>query len=138
MTTQSEVRQRLMAGRRAVVWHGTAAKRADFDAHEQAPTEILLTRVAPAVKFVTFTQVQEATAGSDWLWWWHSGDSWFGMLVQAKRNTAKSGMPRYDFGYRSGRGKSRLVELVIGSVQSLKVPAVYVRHSSRAPGATAG
>lgn len=38
---------RLQTGRRAVTRHAVAASRAGFDAHEQALTEILLTRVAP-------------------------------------------------------------------------------------------
>lgn len=90
--------ERLQTARRSAVRHATAAARAGFAAHEQALTEIVLTRAAPAAQVWTFSQREEGKTGVDWLWGWRDAGEWFGMLVQAKRNKPAHSRPRYDFG----------------------------------------
>ena len=80
---------RLQTARRSAIRHALAAERAGFSAHEQALTEILLVRAAPAVRVWTFTQFEEAAIGADWLWWWRGVGEWFGVLMQAKRHKPK-------------------------------------------------
>jgi len=120
--------ERLQTARRAAVRHAMAAERAGFASYEQALTEVLLTRAAPAVRVWTFSQREEATTGADWLWWWHGEDEWFGVLVQAKRNKPVQSKPWYDFGYRTGSGH-RQVDRLLGSAKRLEIPAVYVLYN---------
>ncbi len=129
----------LRTARRAAVRHAAAASRAGFNAHEQALTEIVLTRAAPAARIWTFSQREEARTGADWLWWWSSGSEWFGALVQAKRNKPRHGLPWYDFGYRTGAG-DRQIDLLLGHARRLGVPAAYVlyNHPRIEPGVTLG
>lgn len=120
--------ERLRTGRRAAVRHARAAERAGFAAHEQALTEVVLTRAAPAARVRTFSQREEATTGADWLWWWHGQGEWFGALVQAKRNKPARSRPRYDFGYRTGSGH-RQIDQLLWTAGCLGVPAVYVLYN---------
>lgn len=119
---------RLQTARRSLVRHAVAAERAGFSAHEQALTEVLLTRAAPAVHVWAFSHRDEATTGADWLWWWRGGGEWFGALVQAKRHKPRLGNPWYDFGYRSGSGQLQVDRLLTTS-RSLGVPAVYLLYN---------
>lgn len=120
--------ERLQTARRSAVRHAAAAERAGFAAHEQALTEIVLTRAAPAVQVWTFSQREEATTGADWLWWWRGGGEWFGALVQAKRNKPVRSRPWYDFGYWTGSGH-RQVDRLLDTAKRLEVPAVYVLYN---------
>lgn len=122
------IAERLKTARRAALRHATAADHAGFQAHEQALTEIVLTRNAPVTQVWTYTQREEARTGADWLWWWRSGGEWFGALVQAKRNKPRLSMPWYDFGYRTGSGH-RQIDLLLGHARNLGVPAVYVLYN---------
>lgn len=108
--------------------HAAAADRAGFMAHEQALTEIVLTRASSAAHVRTFNQREEARTGADWLWWWRGGGEWFGVLVQAKRNKPVRSKPSYDFGYRSGSG-SRQVDLLLHAARHFGVPAMYVLYN---------
>jgi hypothetical protein len=120
--------ERLQTARRAATRHAVAAERAGFSAHEQALTEIVLTRAAPAARVWTFSQREEAKTGADWLWWWRGGGQWFGALVQAKRNKPARREPWYDFGYRTGSGQ-RQVDVLLGTARRHRVPAVYVLYN---------
>ena len=125
----TELFRAMQRARRAARRHAIAATRAGFQAHEQALTEILLTRTAPPLAVVPFTQRQEAATGADWLWWWRgTAGEWFGALVQAKRNKPRLGGPWYDFGYASSNG-ARQVESLLQSAAHLGVPAVYVLYN---------
>jgi hypothetical protein len=119
---------RLQTARRAAVRHARAAERAGFAAHEQALTEVVLTRAAPAVRVWTFSQREEATTGADWLWWWRGQGEWFGSLVQAKRNKPALSRPWYDFGYRTSSG-DRQIDRLLSTAGYLDVPAVYVLYN---------
>lgn len=120
--------QCLQRARRAATRHAVAAQRAGFAAHEQALTEVVLTRAAPAAHVCTFTQPAEARTGADWLWWWQGGGEWFGALVQAKRNKPVRSRPSYNFGYETGAGH-RQVDLLLMAARRLGVPAVYVLYN---------
>lgn len=120
--------ERLRTARRAAVRHAAAAQRAGFNAHEQALTEIVLTRAAPAARVWTFSQREEARTGADWLWWWRGGGEWFGALVQAKKNKPLRGAPWYDFGYRTASGP-RQVDQLLHEATRWGVPAVYVLYN---------
>ncbi len=120
--------ERLQTARRATVRHALAAERAGFASHEQALTEVVLTRAAPAVQVSTFSQREEARTGADWLWWWRGRGEWFGALVQAKRNKPLHSRPWYDFGYRTNSG-SRQVDRLLDTAKRLEVPAVYVLYN---------
>lgn len=50
------------------------------------------------------------------------------MLVQAKRNKPKKGLPWYDFEYRSPDGR-RQVDRLLATARQLGVPAVYVLYN---------
>lgn len=119
---------RLQLARRAVVRHALAAERAGFDAHEQALTEVLLTRAAPAVRVWTFSQRDEAKTGADWLWWLEGDGEWFGVLVQAKRHKPVEDRPFYDVAYRSGSGPLQIDQL-LAAARWFHVPAAYVLYN---------
>lgn len=128
------LRDDLQTARRAAKRHAAAADRAGFTAHEQALTEIVLTRAAPSASVYTYSQRDEGRVGADWLWWWRGTREWFGVLVQAKRNKPRSTRtPWYDFGYQTGSG-ARQVDLLLASARRLGVPAVYVLYNHPAIG----
>jgi hypothetical protein len=103
--------ERLQTARRATVRHALAAERAGFASHEQALTEVVLTRAAPAVQVSTFSQREEARTGADWLWWWRGRGEWFGALVQAKRNKPLHSRPWC----RAPRSLVMVVSLMVGT-----------------------
>lgn len=128
------LRDDLQTARRAVKRHAAAADRAGFTAHEQALTEIVLTRAAPSASVYTYSQRDEGRVGADWLWWWHGASEWFGVLVQAKRNKPRSTRtPWYDFGYQTGSGY-RQVDLLLATARRYGVPAAYVLYNHPAIG----
>src|SRR5690606_13749003 len=87
---EAVLRDDLQTARRAAKRHAAAADRAGFTAHEQALTEIVLTRAAPSASVYTYSQRDEGRVGADWLWWWRGTREWFGVLVQAKRNKPRA------------------------------------------------
>lgn len=119
----------LQTARRAVVRHALAADRAGFAAHEQALTEVVLTRAAPAVRVWVLNQREEARVGADWLWWWQGGGEWFGVLIQAKRHKPDGGKVWYDFDYRTRPGQQRQIDRLLHSARALGVPAAYVLYN---------
>ena len=79
--------------------------------YEVPVTQLVLAAAFPVVKFASFTQHQEATTGSDWLWWWvdESGEA-FGMLVQAKRLLRSPSKWDINFDFNEGAQRRALIQ----------------------------
>lgn len=122
MGSVTDVRTALAAGRAACIDHMAACESSGLQWTEETVTEILLTRAAPHVRFVTFTRKQEARVGADWLWWWvaPTGES-FGMLVQAKRLYVHNEKWTFKFNHNAGQQRRALSE----AAESLDVAPVY-------------
>jgi len=106
------------------VQHMTACEKANLRWGETAITEIVISRAAKAANVLSFTQPGESVSGADWIWWWVDGNSAYGMLVQAKRMTTQRGKWHFDFGYRNGTQRMRL----ISSAASLELVPVYALY----------
>lgn len=123
------LRRHLQTARRAATRHAIAADGVGFTAHEQALTEVVLTRAAPSARVYTFSHREEGRVGADWMWWWQGTREWFGVIVQAKKNKPrKPGSPWYDFGYRTRSG-GRQIDLLLATAHRYGVPGAYVLYN---------
>lgn len=109
--SDASVADALQAARIAAEGHMAAFEAAGDTWYEVPVTQIVLAGAFPVAKFATFTQNEEATTGSDWLWWWldDSGEA-FGMLVQAKRLLRKPNKWDVDFDFNKGAQRRALIE----------------------------
>lgn len=124
----TDVRTALATGRAACVDHMAACETSGLPWTEEPVTEILLSRTAPQVRFVTFTRRQEAQVGADWLWWWVApGGESFGMIVQAKRLYVQKEKWFFKFNHNAGQQRHALFR----AAEALNVAPSTVRRNSR-------
>jgi hypothetical protein len=91
---------------------------------EEAVTEVCIHRGLPEVQVVQFNKKQEGGGvGADYLWWWldSATTECFGMLVQAKRMTWRSGRWAVDISHRKGKQFGDLMR----TAHFFRVPAIY-------------
>ncbi|MFD6227108.1 DUF6615 family protein [Streptomyces sp. JL4002] len=73
-----------------------------------------------------FTSDEERLNGADWEWWFHAGDTGFGMRIQAKRANRNGG---YDLRYRPDGEKYQNDLLIEDAVATGCLPAyVFYNH----------
>ena len=114
--------QVLSSARETVAIQMAAFEASGLNWQEESITSQLLSTCFPSFRFATFTKMEEAATGGDWLWWWvdQTGEA-FGMLVQAKRLQRPWSI---DFEYRKGLQRKRLFE----TAEELRVPPMYALY----------
>lgn len=132
-TAPKTLPEALSTARRSVVRLDGDVERAGFRAKEETLTELLLARMAQHATVEVFSRREEShDTGADWIWWFHQGDDWFGLLAQAKRlKKPVNGVSRYDFDYRPRGGRPSQRATLLSAARWLGVPAAYVLYNGK-------
>ena len=75
-----------------------------------------------------FRKPQEKFTGADWEWWLTDGQSWFGLLIQAKR--LGSTTHKYDgLKHRVGKSATPQIELLLNCARQKGIDPLYVFYN---------
>ena len=115
------------------IWHELSlAQSMGIDRDEKTVTNNLLleiTRSHPAdVITIQFLTPQEKFTGADWEWWLTDGQSWFGLLIQAKR-LGRTTHKYEELKHRVGKNRTPQIELLLNCAKHKGIDPLYLFYN---------